>query len=79
MRSAPTATRPSSRQHLLVILTMTYPALIRTQLPSSSSLGLGLEPTQPNPNPNPTQDVKRHQFFNTNNLWIDLEALKVLP
>ena len=22
------------------------------------------------------QDVKRHQFFNTNNLWIDLEALK---
>ena len=41
----------------------------------------------PNPNPNPnsspcpnaTQDVNRHQFFNTNNLWIDLEALKVLP
>ena len=25
------------------------------------------------------QDVNRHQFFNTNNLWIDLEALKVLP
>jgi len=22
------------------------------------------------------QDIKRHQFFNTNNLWIDLEALK---